>query len=125
MWAKPCSVTARCTMTMPIQIEQYRTTPCRLGKMPEDWDAIVPGREELWGTGQRDWDVPGIRAWLESEQALLVVDDEDPANFMIVRVDEAFHNPRQMEWFIYLAFSKSGDAAARLLPGLEEIAEKA
>ena len=113
-------------MKMPIQIEDYVSPQVRVETdIVGCWPSIEPGIITLYGTGQRDWDIEGVREMLRAGHAMLLVDDNEPGSFMIVTTDEHPYDPRCMEMLIFLCWHKSGTGIERFLPFIEARAREA
>ena len=91
----------------------------------EAWASILPGLQALHESSEtQDWTIDGIRALLDQDLAILVVDASMPSAFAIVVIDESPYHPERSELFVHLAWHPGGDALPRFQPQLEFMARR-
>jgi hypothetical protein len=92
----------------------------------ENWDSIRPGIEHILARYSQRFRVEDVyAALLHDSNTALVLNSDEPADveFAVCRVyDDPVTRDRVL--FIWLAYSKSGDAIARLMPDWQALAQK-
>ena len=89
----------------------------------EEWAAVVPGLEEMEKmNSQRDWSIKTIRDMLDDGTALLLVDDDDPSAFAVVRFDSYPYSIGDTELYVFLVWHQGGDAIEKFEPHFQAFA---
>ena len=113
---------ASTTLTAP-QIEAVLSASYRIANPREAWPQILPGLEKLAAQHpDNDWTIDGVREMLDDLDTFLLVDNDDPTGFAVVRFRPYPYNGEDIELFVYVAWHEGGDAIARFQPHFEEFA---
>lgn len=69
-----------------------------------------------------DWSIDGLRAMLDEDLAMLLMDENDPCGFAVVYFDVAKYDRKEKELVIYMVWHQGGAAIERFQPHLEMFA---
>ena len=113
-----------CTTQKPTQIDAVLSATYHMPDHRRVWNDILPGLEALAAMHpDQDWDIEGVRHLLDTDQAILLVDNHDRSAFAIVRFDSYPYRDGKRELFVYLVWHQGGDAVDRFQPHLEAFAK--
>lgn len=88
------------------------------------WPHILPGLQALQRLAPCDWDIEYIRELLDEEEAMLVLDLQDPTGFAVVELKPYKYEPRELELFVHLAYHQGGEAVERFMDKFDELAHE-
>lgn len=113
--------------TIPTPPQTNAPARCHVADHVRVWPDILPGLHALHEQDDaQDWDIDTVRKTLDDGRMLLVVDNDDPRAFVVIRIDIAPCDTTALELFVYLAWHQGGCAAIeRFQPHLEAMARRA